>query len=224
MEMKKNQGAPSEPKKAAKPQVVRQKGESEENYLKRLSRLKNSRLSEALYAAKYNVKISRNEVTGEMKISSEKNEIDELLLAKKLGRRAPKKKDPAAKKAALLKLKLKKKERRVKEDDPLRQTEVIPFGERVDAPPTLVAPRKATKDESRSKNARSGLLLAQMLHQNTVEKKEIDFTKIHTERERANIVKLYKEIKKKRRAADPEKKYAPGSSLWLRGKFIIFVF
>lgn len=227
IQLKKDEApAKKKPKKdtlGSKAQVVRQPGETEEAYLKRLNRFKNSRLSEALYAAKYNVKITRNEATGELSVKQGvRNEIDDLLLAKKLGKRKLKKKAPEQKKAGLLKLKQKKKQKKLhsREEDPLRQVEVIPFGERVDAPPTLVTPRKATKDSAQSKNKRNGLLLAEIINpkaQNKGEpdKKAIDFKKVMLERERESIVKMYKEIKAMRRVetGGGVKKYLPGSSL-----------
>uniref|UniRef100_A0A336MS43 CSON003847 protein n=1 Tax=Culicoides sonorensis TaxID=179676 RepID=A0A336MS43_CULSO len=182
-----------------KSQLVRRPQESEESYLKRLKRLKNERLTESLYAAKYNVRITRNEETGEMQVNQgQKNEIDELIEQKKKGYRPKKKKDDT-KLTPLEKLKLKKlqklEKKLVNDDDFKPQREIIPFGERVDAPPTLVVPRKATRDESGNpKRNRSGLLLNEVMKKN-----QDEIQKQKVERERESIVKLYKEFKKKKR-------------------------
>ncbi|XP_063705945.1 uncharacterized protein LOC134835023 [Culicoides brevitarsis] len=199
----KKQGQKKKPKKdrlGEKSQLKRRPEETEEKYLKRLSRLKNERLTESLYAAKYNVRITRNEETGEMQVNKGgKNEIDELLEQKR-NKRARRKRDET-KLTPLEKLKLKKLqklEKSVEEIDYSKpQREIIPFGERVDAPPTLVVPRKATKDDDGNpKRNRSNLLVHEVLKRN-----QEAMQKQKVERERENIVNLYKEFKKKKRLA-----------------------
>lgn len=146
--------------------------------MKRVNNLAHQRRQESAFAAKYNVEIIRNQETGEIKLKKKpKDEIEELMKKRKnearSGRRRFSDKEPAEdaepKLSSLQKLKLKKlakKESKLKEkQDAFAEYhhEEFKFGETVLAPPTLVRPRKATKDDTVPRPGKRDLLLSSML-------------------------------------------------------------
>lgn len=124
---------------------------------------------------------------------------------------------------SLQKLHLKKKSKqRDKDDEKSRafaeyQHEVIKFGETAQAPPTLITPRRAVKDETVPRPGKRDLLLTSMLKNtseatatmpNKINRGPIDkkgkrknlpnSTRLALERERLNAVDLYRQLKKKK--------------------------
>lgn len=164
--------------------MKRHSNESDYKFLRRVNRITHQRRLEADFAAKYNVDIQRNQETGEIKLKkrkrSEVDEIDALMNKKREQSKNGKKKfveaddedtkvDQPAKLTSLQKMKLKKLEKKMekqKEKDiefAEYQHEEIKFGERVEAPPSLSIPRKATKVEGVQRPGKRSLLLTGMI-------------------------------------------------------------
>lgn len=163
--------------------MKRHSNESDYKFLRRVNRITHQRRLEADFAAKYNVDIQRNQETGEIKLKkrkrSEVDEIDALMNKKREQSKNGKKKfveveediqvDQPAKLTSLQKMKFKKlekKEKKQKEKDiefAEFQHEEIKFGERVEAPPSLSIPRKATKVEGVQRPGKRSLLLTGMI-------------------------------------------------------------
>lgn len=182
--------------------------------------------------------IVRNQDTGEIKLKKRpKDQIEELMKKRRAEAKSGKKKfveEPSAdaqpKLSSLQKLKLKKKAKKdLASVEKTRhfteyQHEVIRFGETVQAPPTLVKPRKAKKAETVPRPGSRDLLLTSMLKSSdavsVVRKAEIfgtkpnkvvkgpvdkkgkrknlpNSTRIALENERQNAVDLYRQLKKK---------------------------
>lgn len=222
--------------------IKRNANETDRKFLKRVNRITHQRRLEAGFAAKYNVDIIRNQETGEIKLKKKpKDEIEELMKKRraeaKNGRRKFEDKEPAAVEApkltSLQKLKLKKKAKKQSQSDEKSkhfaeyQHEVIKFGETVQAPPSLITPRRATKNETVPRPGKRDLLLTSMLKDNSERKAEksdifkpkksqkinkvikgpIDkkgkrknlpnSTRLALEAERLNAVDLYRQLKKK---------------------------
>lgn len=141
---------------------------------------------------------------------------------RKFNDQEPKADDPP-KLTSLQKLHLKKKSKqRDKDDEKSRafaeyQHEVIKFGETAQAPPTLITPRRAMKDETVPRPGKRDLLLTSMLKStsettammpNKIARGPIDkkgkrknlpnSTRLALERERLNAVDLYRQLKKKK--------------------------
>ncbi|CAO1432808.1 unnamed protein product [Diamesa serratosioi] len=158
--------------------------EPEHKFMRRVNNFTHQRRVEADYAAKYNVDIIRNQETGEITLKKKPNDkIDELMRkrlaeAKNGKKKFDKKRDndydePSAPKlTSLQKMKLKKKSRRETKDEDKEldysehQRDEFKFGEFVQAPPSLVVPRKALKNETVSRPGKRDLLLSTMLNVN----------------------------------------------------------
>ena len=219
--------------------IRRNANESDQKFLRRVNRITHQRRLEAGFAAKYNVDIIRNQETGEIKLKKRpKDEIEELMKKRraeaKNGKRKFEDKEPEIvepKLTSLQKLKLKKKAKKQSQmDEKSRvfseyQHEVIKFGETVKAPPSLITPRKATKNETVSRPGKRNLLLTTMLGSNKeplkiksdlikprnktnkIIKGPIDKkgkrknlpnqTRLALEAERLNVVDIYRQLKKK---------------------------
>lgn len=205
--------------------------ESDSKFMRRVNRITHQRRLEAGFAAKYNVDIIRNQETGEIKLKKKpKDQIEELMTKRRaqarIGKRKFSDKEPVAddppKLTSLQKLHLKKKSRKqMQSDEKSRafaeyQHEVIKFGETAQAPPTLITPRRAVKDETVPRPGKRDLLLTSMLKSpnepaaikpNKIFKGPIDkkgkrknlpnSTRLALERERLNAVDLYRQLKKK---------------------------
>lgn len=220
--------------------IRRNANESDRKFLKRVNRITHQRRLEAGFAAKYNVNIIRNQETGEIKLKKKpKDEIEELMKRRRAevkgGKRKFEDNEPAAveppKLTSLQKLKLKKKAKKQSQtEDKSRhfaeyQHEVIKFGETVKAPPSLITPRKAAKNETVPRPGKRDLLLTSILKSSDgpsivksidsklrirpgkIIKGPIDkkgkrknlpnSTRIALETERLNAVDLYRQLKKK---------------------------
>jgi len=170
--------------------------ESNKKFMRRVNRLTHQRRLEAGFAAKYNVDIERNQETGEIKLKKRpKDEINELMKKKRAEAKSGKKqfgneddndkpaKDEAPKLTSLQKLKLKKQSKKLcKQDEKALafeeyQHEEIRFGETAQAPPTLVTPRKAKKDETVPRPGKRDLLLTSMLKASDVNSPKDPFMK-----------------------------------------------
>lgn len=219
--------------KSALDNIKRNPNESDKRLLARVNRMAHQRRVEAQYAAKYNVDIIRNEETGEIKLKKRpKDEIEELMKQKRLeaqkGFKKKKKnkfeeepKEP--KLTSLQKLKLKKLSKKQKKNEEQvkefqeYQYEEIKFGETVHAPPTLVIPRKAAKNDTVPRPGQRDLLLSSIFNKEpaskkvqnkAIQNKAIDkkgkrknlpnATRAALEKERENVVQLYRELKKKK--------------------------
>ncbi len=205
--------------------VKRNPNESDRKLLARVNRMAQQRKVEAQYAVKYNVDIIRNEETGEIKLKKKpKDEIAELMEKKRLeSKKGYKKKrkvveEPIEPKlTSLQKLKLKKQAKKEKKNEEKikefqeYQHEVIKFGETVHAPPTLVLPRKAAKVDTVARPGKRDLLLSSFFNKeptSKVQNKAIDkkgkrknlpnATRAALEKERENVVQLYRDLKKKK--------------------------
>jgi hypothetical protein len=186
---------------------------------------------EAGFAAKYNVDIIRNQDTGEIKLKKKpKDEIEELMKKRRAESKSGKRKfkeeeseeEVAPKLSSLQKLKLKKMAKKKSKDDEKSrvfaeyQHEVIKFGDTAQAPPTLITPRKALKNETVARPGQRQLLLSSMLGKTSdpaamkpnkiftgpVDKKGKrknlpNSTRLALEIERQNAVELYRQMKKK---------------------------
>lgn len=199
--------------------------------MRRVNNVTHQRRIEAGFAAKYNVDIIRNQETGEIKLKKKpKDEITELMKKRraeaKSGKRKFKDMEPAEevapKLSSLQKLKLKKMAKKQSKDEEKSrvfaeyQHEVIKFGETAQAPPTLITPRKALKNETVARPGQRDLLLSSMLGKssdpaaikpNKIFKGPVDkkgkrknlpnSTRVALETERQNAVELYRQMKKK---------------------------
>lgn len=213
--------------------------ETDYKFLKRVNRITHQRRVEAGFAAKYNVDIIRNQETGEIKLKKRpKDELDELMKKKraeaKMGKRKFEDKEPVEttpKLTSLQKLKMKKKSKKQSLNDEKShvfeeyQHDEFKFGETVLAPPTLITPRRAKKDDTVPRPGKRDLLLSSMLKSNEPVKstpRQIDMsiprkikiikgpidkkgkrknlphsTRMALENERQNAVDLYRQLKKK---------------------------
>lgn len=213
----------------------RNANESDQIFLKRVNRLTHQRRIEADFAAKYNVEIMRNHQTGEIKLKKKpKDEIDELMKKRRAEAKRGKKKfddkEPviaAPRLTGLQKLQLKKNAKKLKKLEEKSRAfeeyhhEEIKFGETVLAPPSLITPRRATKDETVPRPGTRDLLLTSMLKPDFKPKSDApgafkpnkiftgpvdkkgkrkklpNSTRLALETERQNVVELYRQLKKK---------------------------
>ncbi|KAH8409004.1 hypothetical protein KR009_004994 [Drosophila setifemur] len=157
--------------------------ETDEDYLRRVSRITSASVREAHYEAKYGVNVVRNPKTGEISVQKRpKNEIDELLKQKQKERRTGKngrrkgkdqqneKMDPKTSRE-LIKRAFKEAKEEPESEGEQKATpaeykrDTFAFGEIVHAPPSLkTLPRKATQNETVPRPGRkANLLLKTML-------------------------------------------------------------
>lgn len=229
--------------------IRRNTNETDFKFLKRVNRITHQRRLEAGFAAKYNVDIIRNQETGEIKLKKKpKDQIEELMKKRRAEARSGRKKfvdkepeeEAAPKLTSLQKLKLKKKAKKQSQTDEKSrvfaeyQHEVIKFGETAQAPPSLITPRKALKNETVSRPGKRNLLLTSMLSSGKdpvanrsdnifsmkpnkkVIKGPIDkkgkrknlpnSTRLALETERQNAVDMYRQLKKKQPIVEITKK------------------
>lgn len=159
----------------------RNANESNNKFMKRVSRITHQRRLEAAFAAKYKVDIVRNQETGEIKLKKKpKDQIEELMKKKraqeKNGKRKFDDKEPkeevAPKLSSLQKLHLKKKTKKQSQNEEKQrvfaeyQHEEIRFGEVALAPPTLIIPRRAQKVDTVPRPGKRDLLLTSMIKTN----------------------------------------------------------
>lgn len=211
--------------------IKRHANETDRKFMRRVNNVTHQRRVEAGFAAKYNVDIIRNQETGEIKLKKKpKDEITELMKKRrteaKNGKRKFKDVEPveevAPKLSSLQKLKLKKLAKKKSKDDEKSRVfeeykhEIIKFGETALAPPSLITPKKALKNETVARPGQRELLLSSMLPKSTnpaaikpnkifqgpVDKKGKrrnlpNSTRVALETERQNAVELYRQMKKK---------------------------
>ncbi|CAD7090095.1 unnamed protein product [Hermetia illucens] len=145
--------------------------ETATEYMRRVNRITSDGIKEAEYEAKYGVQVIRNEKTGQITIKKRpKDEITELMKAKQKGKGKKQKLvkpaiDPKLAKSLIKQAieetkKEQKKETKVEE----YRRDTFRFGEVVQAPPSLVAPRRAPKNETVPRpGKKNSLLLKKML-------------------------------------------------------------
>ncbi|XP_031629280.1 coiled-coil domain-containing protein 137 [Contarinia nasturtii] len=213
--------------------------ESDRNFMRRVNRVTEESVEEAKFEAKYGVEVIRNKKTGEIKLKKRPtNEIDEQIKqnaanAKRGGKKAkasitiaPEERKKLIK-AMMEEKKQKESETKTEEIQEFKRDE-IKFGEVVNAPPQLVAPRKAQKVETVPRPGRKSLLLHSVINQyaksedevrkERIEPQNVKITKSKSvslkgkrkdlstamrtmiESEQSQVVKLYKELRKNQRA------------------------
>nr|CAH7728059.1 unnamed protein product [Callosobruchus chinensis] len=166
------------------PIFTQRPGETDRDFLRRMNYACMTVTREAAFEDKYRVEIKRNE-DGKVEavVKRPKDEIEIML--KKIRREKKEKKtkkkskskkeDMTPRLTKSQKWQLKKKEKKLKKqrgniDEFQNAKDIVKFGETVHAPPTLSAPKKASKDENVHRPGKRTLILKSMLEGNKQDK------------------------------------------------------